>query len=167
VEIGSADTYGAQQGTAATDNSQRSRSSKRRASYWNNVQYVQSDNKLKYNFKGFNFLFGSHTGKRIAPQQWPNMCAFQEWFGTRPIWMLSCPTIYAEYLHRHSLPYHGYCLAVPLRILEQQEHKPCLFLVPEMKIKACEVGWPWWPPDMFTNPLAGECGINVRCGMQW
>jgi hypothetical protein len=35
----------------------------------------------------------------------------------------------------------------------------------EMKIKWCDIRWPWRSPDKFTSasPLAGECGIKERC----
>jgi hypothetical protein len=39
-------------------------------------------------------------------------CGFYGWCGTRPIWLQARPAPYAVYLHRHSLPSHGFCLAV-------------------------------------------------------
>jgi hypothetical protein len=108
----------------------------------------------------------SRVVKRLVPQQWPRIqvlfigaqCGFHRWCGPRPIWMQSHPILYVAYLHRHSLPHHGFCLAR----FWQRNINFVLDITPEMKMKGCEVGWPWRPPNSstFAIQLVQECGIE-------
>jgi hypothetical protein len=112
------------------------------------VWIIQSDHKLKYNLNAYNFLFISHVGKQIETQQWTDVKVFASRY---LIWLpqvmrhISHPNaVLSHSLHTISsltlIPTSQFCLAVPVRIVAQEEHKLCPWQK-TMKTKGCEVGW--------------------------